>query len=51
MSSTLLPAVLPQDDIVEKSRKGTWTLSPALPLVEAGLLCSEKLGVTQQTCT
>lgn len=26
--------------------KGTWTLSPALPLVEAGLLYLERLRVT-----
>lgn len=48
---TLLPAVLPQDGMVENSMKGTWTLSPALPLVEAGLLCLEKLRVTLQVCS
>lgn len=49
--STLLPAVLPQDGIEESSMKGTWTLSSALPLVEAGLLNLERLWVTLQGCS
>lgn len=31
--------------------KGTWTLSSALPLVEAGLLNLERLWVTLQGCS
>lgn len=46
----MLPAVLPLDGIEESSMKGTWTLSPALPLVEAGLLYLERLRVTLQVC-